>query len=138
MFKVLICGSRDYSDEKKIERVISYLPKGTVVIHGAAKGADSIAGKIAEEVGLKVESYPADWKKYSKAAGPIRNRKMVVEGKPDLVIAFYSNKKESKGTKNMVFQANKEGIPVVEYEGNKKTSLDDLIETVGQSLRDKK
>jgi len=115
--KILICGNRSFTDIDKIREVISSLPKkDTVIIHGAAKGADSIAGQVAAEVGLRVLAFPADWKKYGRAAGPIRNKKMLIEGKPNIVYAFYRDKAESKGTKNMVNQAIKAGIKVIVYE----------------------
>ena len=112
--RVLICGSRDFKDGRRIEGIIKLLPSGSVVIHGAARGADSIAGKIAKEYGFQVISFPADWERYGRAAGPIRNRQMIDEGRPDLVVAFYSNKNKSRGTKNMVDQAKKVNIPVIE------------------------
>lgn len=109
--KVLICGDREWSDEKSIRKRIEKIPKGSTIIHGAARGADSIAGNIAEELGFKVISVKADWKKYYRAAGPIRNRKML-DMKPDLVIAFHSNIEESKGTKDCVTEAKRRNIDV--------------------------
>jgi cytidylate kinase len=82
--------------------------------HGAAKGADTLAGEIAEEYGLKVIKFPARWDLYGRAAGPIRNTKMLREGKPKIIYAFYTDKNESKGTKDMVRQGRKAGIKVVE------------------------
>lgn len=55
------------------------------------------------------EEYPADWKRYGMAAGPIRNRRMLKEGKPDIVIAFAGG----RGTADMVRQAKAAGVPVV-------------------------
>jgi len=46
---------------------------------------------------------PADWEKYGKASGPIRNRKMFKLGQPDLVLAFHNDIYKSKGTNDMVF-----------------------------------
>jgi hypothetical protein len=54
--------------------------------------------------------FPADWEKYGKAAGPIRNQQILVEGKPDLVVAFQGG----RGTANMVSRAQQAGVPVVE------------------------
>jgi len=114
--KALICGSRDFSDPVPIQKVIDTFSDTDVVIHGAAPGADTLAGILAEKRGLKVLAFPADWKKYGRAAGPIRNKQMLVEGMPDRVYAFYSDKKASKGTANMVMQANRAKVPVVEFE----------------------
>jgi len=100
--RVLICGSRDFNDFAAIKRVIDSLNDDDIVIHGAARGADSIAEFLAQKRGLKVLAFPAQWDKYGKAAGPIRNQQMIDEGKPDRAYAFYTDKAKSKGTKNMV------------------------------------
>jgi hypothetical protein len=89
---------------------MSKLPEDTTVIHGAAVGADSIAGHIAHELGLAVEPYPADWDRYGKAAGHIRNRQMLA-AKPDRVLAFSKNISVSRGTSHMVKIAQAAGIP---------------------------
>jgi len=112
--RVLICGSRNFIDEVAIAQVINNLDPNDIVIHGCAIGADSIAGLLAKAKGLTVLEFPAQWKRYGKSAGPIRNRQMLTEGKPDLVYAFYQDKKKSRGTKNMVTQTKKAGIKVVE------------------------
>ena len=120
--KILICGDRDWTDDATISTFLHSWPKDTVIIHGDCRGADSIAGKIAKEIGLIVEAYPAQWTKYHEEAGPIRNAQMLDEGKPDMVVYFHHNLAESKGTKNMVMQANYANIRVfdgwalVEYE----------------------
>ncbi len=72
-----------------------------------------MARSWAESVGLTVLPFAAEWKKYGLAAGPIRNKKMLVEGKPDYVVAFTRNLTTSKGTKNMVLQSRKAKLPVV-------------------------
>jgi len=110
--KVLVCGSREYDNWERIDfELSSLLKKPDVIIHGAASGVDSLAGLWARRNEIIEETYPADWKTHGKAAGPIRNKKMLDEGKPDYVIAFISEK--SKGTKNMVEQAEGRGIPVI-------------------------
>ena len=114
--KILFCGSRDFKNKEVIRNVISNLPKDTIVIHGCANGADTIAGDIAKEYNLKVLEFPADWNKYGKGAGPIRNKQMLDEGKPDLIYAFFTSKIFSKGTRNMINQAKEYNIKVIEYE----------------------
>jgi len=88
------------------------LPEGTVIIQGGAKGADECARRWANEHSVGCETYHADWKKYGKAAGPIRNRKMLDLGNPDLVIAFPGG----NGTQNMVALARQNYIEVKEIE----------------------
>ena len=106
---VLICGDRYWSDREAIRRRLKQLPKDTIIIHGAARGADSIAGEEAKLLGLIVEEFPADWDKYGRAAGPIRNR-LMLDRKPDLVIAFHHDLSKSKGTADTVREATKRGI----------------------------
>lgn len=111
--RLLICGSRDYTDEGAIEYELREFPPDTVVIHGGARGADRMAGEIARRLGMAVEEYPADWAKHGKAAGPIRNAQMLKEGKPDMVLAFFlDNAMSSRGTANMVEQALAAGVSV--------------------------
>lgn len=109
--RILICGSRTWEDALAVREVIARLPDGTVVIHGAAPGADSVADQAARDRGLPRKAYPADWKAYGDAAGPIRNARMLAEGRPDRVIAFRMPG-ESRGTDDMVRQARAAGIPV--------------------------
>lgn len=111
VIKTLICGDRNWNNYWPIYYVLSKLDKDTIIIHGAARGADSIAGAIATSLGFEVVSVPADWKKYGKAAGPIRNRVML-DMNPDLVIAFHNDIENSKGTKDCVKEAEKRGIEV--------------------------
>ena len=107
MTRVLVCGGRDYNDLQKIFDVLYYLDgpqhgRGpiTCVIHGAAIGADSLAALWAKKVGKQGLPYPADWEKHGKSAGPIRNAKMLREGKPDLVVAFPGGKGTAAGFPN--------------------------------------
>lgn len=112
--RVLVCGGRDYNDYDTLKTVLSALQidRGgfSALIHGAAKGADTQAGIYAERHLIPVASFPADWQKDGRAAGPIRNARMLKEGKPDLVIAFPGG----RGTADMVRQARKSGIEVIE------------------------
>ena len=112
--RILVCGDRNWRDYLPIAReIINQMPTpNTVIIHGACRGADTLAAHVAGWLGLRVESYPAQWQKYGKGAGPIRNQQMLDEGKPDLVLAFHPNLAHSKGTKDMVKRARKARIEV--------------------------
>lgn len=110
--RVLICGDRRWSNIKIIDDYVKSLPKDTVIIEGNCSGADSMAGFIAKKCGLIVEVYPANWDKYGKSAGPIRNREMLNKGKPDLVVAFHDDIDKSKGTKNMVSLAREKRLQI--------------------------
>jgi len=113
--RVLVCGGRDYAEAPALSYVLAGVTKGherVVVIHGGATGADALSGKWAHAHGHRCELYHADWAKYGKAAGPVRNREMIYEGRPDLVVAFAGG----KGTANMVSQAKAAGIRVIEVD----------------------
>ena len=108
---VLVCGDREWKGYREIHARLSLLPRDTLVIHGAARGADTEAAQVAFDLGFDVIAYPAKWHLYRRAAGPIRNREMLDVG-PDLVIAFHDYLENSKGTKDCVTEARKRGIPV--------------------------
>lgn len=114
--RVLVCGDRNWRNMAVIERELKRLPPDTLIIHGACRGADTLAKFVAEKIGLKVinngKGFPADWKRYSRGAGIIRNQVMIDEGKPDLVLAFHENISESRGTKDMVNRARRAGVKV--------------------------
>ena len=110
--RVLVCGDRNWEDAQTIRRDLLGFPTGTVIIQGGCRGADRLARRVAEELGLQVEEYPADWRRYGRGAGPVRNQRMLKEGGPDLVLAFHPDLTESKGTKDMVGRARKAGIEV--------------------------
>lgn len=113
--RILVCGSRTWEDSDTIERVLlAFSDALPIIIHGAARGADHLADWVAADHGWTRIPFPvtdADWRKHGKAAGAIRNRQMLEEGQPDLVIAFRV-RGESRGTDNMIAQARKEGVPV--------------------------
>jgi hypothetical protein len=117
--RVLVCGSRYWTDVAAIYHELYALVAGLQgkesieIIEGGATGADSIAARYCREV-LKKEplEFPAEWKVYGNAAGPIRNKQMLDEGKPDLVLAFHSDLEHSRGTKDMVRQARAAGVLV--------------------------
>lgn len=116
--RVLICGSRTFDDARLMCEQVMRLPMGATVIHGGAKGADSLADFYAREMRLDVEVYPADWKQYGKRAGYLRNVQMLQEGKPDLVLAFVDKPlSESRGTAMMVGLAMKADVEVAVHSG---------------------
>lgn len=111
--KVLVCGGRDYDKKEFAFHVLDRAHVHwniTQIIEGGARGVDSIANSWAKARGVDVLTFPADWNKHGKAAGPIRNKQMLEEGKPDHVIAFPGG----NGTKNMIKLAKDAGVPVFE------------------------
>lgn len=67
--------------------------------------------RYARERNIPVRAFPADWTTHGKAAGPIRNSQMLKEGLPDLVVAFLAP--DSRGTANMIAQAEKAGVKTI-------------------------
>ncbi len=115
--RVIICGSRDWSDHRAIQDILSgyrqFDQEVTIVHGGCPSGADAIADAIARGFGLTVEVHPADWGTHGKVAGPRRNLEMAKLG-ADMCWAFKNgfNWNLSKGgTENMVLCASKCGIP---------------------------
>lgn len=109
--RVLVCGGRDYDDIPLLWEVLDAAHAANPIValvSGMARGADSIAIMWAYNRGVLVAPFPADWRRDGKAAGPIRNQRMLDEGKPHLVIAFPGG----RGTEDMVKRAEKAGVPV--------------------------
>ena len=102
-------STKSFIDEGLFETCKNNLKENDIVIiSGCASGADAMGQRYAEENGFKVEKYPADWKKYGKGAGPIRNKQMAEVC--DYVICFWDG--ESKGTKSMIDLAAKYNKPI--------------------------
>lgn len=116
--RVLVCGGRDFDDEDVLfsslnqlnDHLLKYFGvKITVIIEGDAHGADKLAGKWADTNAVEKMVFPAEWKMHGKSAGAIRNRKMIVEGRPNLVLAFPGG----SGTTMMINMAKDAKISVI-------------------------
>ncbi len=110
---VLVCGGRDYADASALNEALDAIHREkniTRLIHGAARGADSLAAAWARSRGIPALAFPADWKKDGKAAGFVRNARMLRDGRPDLVVAFPGG----KGTAHMVKLARAACMSVLE------------------------
>lgn len=108
--KLLVCGSRTIRDTTYIKGPTQWAKNQIdaywyynlacydelIMIEGAAKGIDTIAKEYAQENDWKIEEYPAEWDKYGKSAGYIRNELMVKAA--DEVLILWDG--ESKGTKH--------------------------------------
>jgi hypothetical protein len=114
--KLLVTGDRDWDDiPRVVEELKGYRP-GTILVHGACRGADTICAVVAETLGFTVRPYRADWTTHGLAAGPIRNQRMIDEehrtDEPiDLCLAFHNDIERSAGTADMVSRATRAGIP---------------------------
>lgn len=117
---IIVCGDRNWSNRQLVNQVLNkYYNELTrdvkVLVHGGCRGADLIASEEGRKIGFKIKEYSANWDLYGKAAGPVRNEKMLKENliwNPK-VIAFHNDIKSSKGTKHMVNIAKKAGLEVV-------------------------
>lgn len=104
--RVLICGGRDYQNKQYLFETLDALYafedcKWSTIIQGGAQGADTLAVLWARANNIPVQTFFAEWKKYGKMAGYLRNKRMLFEGRPDLIIAFPGG----RGTANMIAQA---------------------------------
>lgn len=111
--RVLVCGGRDFWNYAAVYHALHLLHAKrpiTLIIEGDAQGADRLAREWAIANGIPFETEKAEWKKYGKAAGPIRNGVMLEKWKPDGVVAFPGD----TGTADMCKQARAAGLKVWE------------------------
>lgn len=117
MTRVLVTGSRTWTDLDTITRALSMIAEDYegpfTLIDGRAPGADTLAMLAAKRMGWEIESHIAEWERYGKRAGFIRNREMV-ESDADVCVAFIKN--GSKGATQTVMLARQAAIPVRTYE----------------------
>lgn len=109
--RVVVFGGRDFINEKLAFKALDILHDKyhfTCVIDGAARGADTLGYRWAKKRGIASERYAAEWHKFGKAAGAIRNVRMIKEGKPELGVAFPGG----RGTDHMKKELKKANIPV--------------------------
>lgn len=114
--RLLVYGGRDFNDRHDAYTCLDYVTErllledeDVVVVSGMARGADTLGVDWAHERGYAIDPYPADWDKYAKAAGPIRNQQMLDSG-IDVAVQFPGG----NGTADMRRRLDKAGIPVWE------------------------
>lgn len=113
---ILVSGSRYWKTDQHITilyRELSKFPKGTILVHGNQTGVDTIAKAIGIKLEFDVRDYSADWGRFGRAAGPIRNKQMLNCEKPDHVLCFHDDIEKSSGTKNMMKIAEEAGVHTV-------------------------
>lgn len=122
MMRILITGSRAWADEEAIRDALireshrlRVCAADVTVVHGGARGADAIADRLAREYGCQVEVVRADWDRYGRAAGVIRNGVMVSRG---AVVCLAFPIGISRGTRDCIARAAAAGIPTVVTEGD--------------------
>ena len=111
--KVLVCGGRDYKDGTALFKYLDSLHQErtiTVLITGGASGADTLAVIWAgSKEEIKIKTYFAHWRVDGRAAGFIRNQRMLDQGEPDLVVAFPGG----SGTNHMIFLAKQAKLEIL-------------------------
>ena len=104
---IVICGGRDFGNYEQAKKILDkYIGEsfGKIkIISGGCRGADKIGERYAQERGLEIIVFKAEWDKYGKAAGPKRNEEMAWIA--DLIICFWDGK--SRGTRSMIEFAKK-------------------------------
>lgn len=99
--RLLVCGGRDYADRAELFETLFAIHARkavTLIIEGGAAGADTLAVEWANANGIEVKTYRAEWERLGRAAGPIRNQRMLDDGMPDEVVAF----RGGRGTAGMI------------------------------------
>tara|TARA_R110001583_G_scaffold38377_1_gene124060 strand:+ start:113 stop:463 length:351 start_codon:yes stop_codon:yes gene_type:complete len=113
--KLIIAGGRNFTDYKKLCQICDNILQDQTnieIVSGAYfKGADQLGEKYAAEKGFLLTKFPADWKRFGRAAGPKRNEQMAIYA--EALVAFWNGK--SKGTKNMINLVKSSHLKVVIY-----------------------
>jgi hypothetical protein len=113
--RVIVCGGRHSREHKLVwkylDQLLDAIPNLTI-IQGGARGVDKFARDWCMKRGVDFINYPYPAGYGCRAGGPIRNRQMIVDGKPDFVVAFPGG----RGTRNMVRQAREHWLKVVEID----------------------
>lgn len=118
MKKVVIFGSREFTNYEYAEKFISALDDSEIeIVSGCARGADKIGEKYALEHDVNLYKFPANWSKYGKSAGFVRNNEMAEFC--DFGICFWNG--SSSGTKHMIDSLKKRNKPcyIILYNENK-------------------
>ena len=118
-YRILVTGYRHWKDPAVIYKAltthIADSPFGTnhvTIVHKNSGGADRTAEKYAVDFSIRSERHVANWRKYGKAAGPLRNQEMVDAG-ADICLAFLDPL--SVGTKDCLQRAAVAGIPIARF-----------------------
>lgn len=119
MVKVIVAGSRTANNFELVEKSLMIYFKehkfhraDVEIISGTARGADQLGEQFANKYGLKLTKFPADWDKYGKSAGYIRNEEMAKYATENgILFAFWDGK--SKGTNHMINLAKKYSLTVI-------------------------
>jgi len=122
--KILVCGQRDFLDKTFVFLALDEIHAEkpiTCVVNGGAPGADSLGAAWAHAKGIEVKTYKAQWARFGKGAGPIRNQQMLDEEKPDYALVLYHDPHSSKGTNDMQKRLDEASVPykmIIKHDAN--------------------
>jgi len=110
--RVLCFGGRTYVDAKMVDQCLSQLPRilGTTsfaIMHGGARGADTLCGDWGKARGIPVARIDANWDFYAKKAGSERNQWMLEFFQPTYAVGFPGG----PGTRDMRLRLDNAGVP---------------------------
>jgi len=110
-YKIIVAGTRTFNDYELLEANLINILKGkrpseVTIVSGGARGADSLGEKFARKYNCWLKIFPAEWDRYGKSAGYIRNADMAKFA--DACIVFWDG--VSKGTKHMIDLADKHNL----------------------------
>lgn len=112
MFKVIIAGTRTFDDYQLLCRYVDFklsrIGDAIEIISGGARGADVLGERYARERGYSLRVFPAEWDRFGRRAGYLRNVQMAEYA--DALLAFWDGL--SRGTKNMIEEARSRGLKV--------------------------
>jgi hypothetical protein len=111
--KIIIAGSRSFTDYEELVLVCDHLlsnldQEDIEIVSGCASGADRLGEEYAKDNDYRLTKFPADWEKYGRSAGYLRNRQMAEYA--DMLIAFWDT--NSSGTKNMIQEARMNNLKI--------------------------
>lgn len=106
--KVLVTGGRNWRGRAELTRILTQLKPTLVLQGGCPTGADQFAREWCAQTNTPCDTFPADWNKYGKAAGPMRNQ-LMVNTRPDAVVAMPGG----RGTGDCVHRAQRAGLRII-------------------------
>lgn len=110
--RIVVTGGRDYRNWETVRRVLDGIQPDSVYV-GDATGLDAMAAEWCDSRCVSHQIFVANWDKFGKLAGPIRNEEMLRKaGRDAIVIAFPGG----KGTANCVREAMKLNMTVLKVE----------------------
>jgi hypothetical protein len=109
--RLIIAGGRDFDDYNLLcDKATQFIGnrKDVTIISGLARGADRLGCRFAEESGYPLRGFAAEWGKFGRAAGAVRNKLMAKEATH--LLAFWDG--NSKGTMHMIDYAHELGLQI--------------------------